>query len=178
MFFFFFDWFSNIVLKFDPGAIILPVQLQSCWHNDSGFLPVRCPAYNIALQQRSGPCRSHGGPCAKVTEKVLNTAAGDIKPGFLTADRLGEAWDSQKCQDDSSPERRGGNLGPKHPDRSIWNSSGTWDSSLTQHKQRRSNLTGHQRTLLLCVCVCLVQFHFVPSYPPSLISSFPTLKKS
>lgn len=153
-FFVFFDWFSNTVLKFDPGAIILPVQLQSCWHNDSGILPVRCPACNIALQQRSGPCRSHAGPCAKVTEKVLNTAAGDIKPGFLTADRLGEAWDSQKCQDDSSPERRGGNLGPsiltdqfgihQGPEIPLWhntNSEGpTWQ-----------DISGGY----CCVCVCV-----------------------
>ncbi|RXN26769.1 hypothetical protein ROHU_005637 [Labeo rohita] len=65
--------------------------------------------------RRSGPCRSRGGPCAKVTEKVLNTAAGGLKPGFLSADRLGEARDSQKCQEDSSAERRGsGNGFPPH----------------------------------------------------------------
>lgn len=164
----FFDWFSNTVLKFDPGAIILPVQLQSCWHNDSGILPVRCPACNIALQRRSGPCRSHGGPCAKVTEKVLNTAAGDIKPGFLTADRLGEAWDSQKCQDDSPPERKGENLGPsiltdqfgihQGPEIPLWhntNSKGpTWQ-----------DISGGY----CCVCVCVLCSFTL--FPPTLLLS-------
>ncbi len=168
----FFDWFSSTVLKFDPGAIILPVQLQSCWHNDRGFLSGRCPVYSIAVLCR-GPVPAEAAvalvPRSQRKCWTLQLVATNRDFSLLTDRERPETHKSAKMT--LQQRGGGGKTRPKHPDRSIWSSAGTWDSSLTQHKQWRSNLTGHQWRLFLCVCVSL-------TLPLSLVPSTNVLKMS
>lgn len=174
---YFFDLFSSTLLKFDPGAIILPVQLQSCWHNDRGFLSGRCPAYRIAvLCGGLVPAEAAVALVPRSQRKcwTLQLVASNRDFSLLTD---WERPETRKSAKKTLQQRGGGGKSrPKHPDRSVWNSAGTWDSSLTQHKQPRYNLTGCQWRLLLCVC--LVQFQSVLSYPPTFNSSFNFLQKS